>query len=200
MFRQFAPAPCSPPLGGSDGISAVRFTPAVKYGGRENMLFCRETSCMRSRPCRAHHKLKWARKVLSVLGVLYSHLPRSESNKAICAANSVARQRFAVHPSSARSTLFDRGWQQPLNCHKAQPARRVKDAEGTAKPLVLDSVRWLGYLPGEYIRTFHVQKAVPSLHAILLSWHPFSPNSTIVSPRCLHHNKVLTLHIAVHPI
>ena len=42
--------------------------------------------------------------------------------------------------------LLDRGWQQPLNHHKAQPARRVKDAEGTAKPLVLDSVRWLGYL------------------------------------------------------
>ena len=38
------------------------------------------------------------------------------------------------------------GWQQPLNHHKAQPARRVKDAEGTAKPLVLDSARWLGYL------------------------------------------------------
>ena len=36
LFRQFSPAPCSPPLGGSDGMSAVRFTPAVKYGGREN--------------------------------------------------------------------------------------------------------------------------------------------------------------------
>ena len=35
QFRQSSPAPCSPPLGGSDGISAVRFTPAVKYGGRE---------------------------------------------------------------------------------------------------------------------------------------------------------------------
>ena len=56
-----------------------------------------------------------------------------------------SRQRLAANPNSARSTLFDRGWQQPLNCHKAQPARRVKDAEGTAKPLVLDSVRWLGY-------------------------------------------------------
>ena len=42
--------------------------------------------------------------------------------------------------------LLDRGWQQPLDHPGAQPARRVKDAEGTAKPLVLDSVRWLGYL------------------------------------------------------
>ena len=57
----------------------------------------------------------------------------------------VTRKRLAACPNSARSTLSDRGWQQPLNCHKAQPARRVKDAEGTAKPLVLDSVRWLGY-------------------------------------------------------
>ena len=30
LFRQFSPAPCSPPLGGSDGNSAVRFTPAGK--------------------------------------------------------------------------------------------------------------------------------------------------------------------------
>ena len=36
---------------------------------------------------RAHHKLKWARKVQSVLGVLYELLPRSESNKAISTAN-----------------------------------------------------------------------------------------------------------------
>ena len=35
-YSYFAPAPCSPPLGGSDENSAVRFTPAVKYGGREN--------------------------------------------------------------------------------------------------------------------------------------------------------------------
>ena len=43
--------------------------------------------------------------------------------------------------------LFDRGWQQPLDHPGAQPACRVKDAEGTAQPLVLDSVRWLCYLP-----------------------------------------------------
>ena len=101
---------------------------------------------MSGHPCRAHHKLKWARKGQSALVLLYSHFPRSESNKAICAANSGAHQRFAAYPNSAGSTLFDRGWQQPLDHHGAQPARRVKDAEGTAQPLVLDSVRWLGYL------------------------------------------------------
>ena len=63
MFRQVTPAPCSPPLGGSDGYSAVRFTPAGKYGGRENRLSRRETRCIRGHPCRAHHKLKWARKL-----------------------------------------------------------------------------------------------------------------------------------------
>ena len=63
MYRQFSPAPCSPPLGGSDGCSAVRFTPAVKYGGRENWPSGRATRCIRGHPCRAHHKLKWARKL-----------------------------------------------------------------------------------------------------------------------------------------
>ena len=82
-FRQFAPAPCSPPLGGSDEGSAVRFTPAVKYGGRENKLSRRETRCMSGHPCRAHHKLKWARKKQSVIKVLRKHLSRSESNKVI---------------------------------------------------------------------------------------------------------------------
>ena len=62
-YSYFAPAPCSPPLGGSDGYSAVRFTAAVKYGGRENRLSRPETGYMSSHPCRAHHKLKWARKV-----------------------------------------------------------------------------------------------------------------------------------------
>ena len=33
LFRQFTPAPCSPPLGGSDGNSAVRFTPAKSRAG-----------------------------------------------------------------------------------------------------------------------------------------------------------------------
>ena len=63
LFRQFSPAPCSPPLGGSIADSAVRFTPAVKYGGRENRPSGRETRCIRYHPCRAHHKLEWARKL-----------------------------------------------------------------------------------------------------------------------------------------
>ena len=97
LFRQFAPAPCSPPLGGSDGISAVRFTPAVKYGGRENWPSGRETRCMCSHPCRAHHKLKWARTEQSVLGVLYELFPRSESSKAI-SAQSRAVTRLKASP------------------------------------------------------------------------------------------------------
>ena len=109
------------------------------------MLFCRETSCMSSHPRRAHHKLKWARKGQSGLEVLYELIPRSESSNAISAENSVACQNSAAYPNSARSTLFDRGWQQPLDHPTAQPARRVKEAAGTAQPLVLDSVRWLGY-------------------------------------------------------
>ena len=135
----FPPAPCSPPLGGSIADSAVRFTPAVKYGGRENQPSRRATSCMSSHPCRAHHKLKWARTEQSDIVLLYKQVPRSESIKV------TSTQNCAAHPNSARSTLFDRGWQQPLNHHKAQPARRVKDAAGTAKPLVLDTARWLGY-------------------------------------------------------
>ena len=77
---------------------------------------------------------------------LYKHLPRSENSKTIVAANSVAHQRLAANPNFNGSTLFDRGWQQPLDHTGAQPARRVKDAEGTAQPLVLESVCWLGYL------------------------------------------------------
>ena len=53
--------------------------------------------------------------------------------------------------------LFDRGWQQPLDHPGAQPARRVKDAEGTAQPLVLDTVRWLGYPAAMHIHTAHNQ-------------------------------------------
>ena len=155
MFRQVAPAPCSPPLGGSDGNSAVRFTPAVKYGGRENWPFRRDTRCMSGHPCRAHHKLKWARKWQSGLGVLYEHLPRSESNKAI------STQGPAAYPNSARSTLFDRGWQQPLNCHEARPACRVKDAEGTAQPLVLDPARWLCYLAKPQATPHRIQAQTP---------------------------------------
>ena len=98
LFRQFAPAPCSPPLGGSDGYSAVRFTPAGKYGGRENWPSGRDTGCMSGHPRRAHHKLKWARKGQSGLGVLYELIPRSESSKTIIA---VKNRSKAPLPSSA---------------------------------------------------------------------------------------------------
>ena len=109
MFRQSAPAPCSPPLGGSDDCSAVRFTPAVKYGGRENSPSRRETRCMSGHPCRAHHKLEWARKMQSVLGVLYKLLPRSKSS------NEISTQGLIVSQTTQDQPAFDRDWQQPLN-------------------------------------------------------------------------------------
>ena len=109
LFRQVAPAPCSPLLGGSDGSSAVRFTPAVKYGGRENKLSRRETRCMSGHPCRAHHKLKWARKMQSVLGVLYEYVPRSESS------DEISTQSLVVSQAPQNQPVFDNGWQQPLN-------------------------------------------------------------------------------------
>ena len=109
LFRQFSPAPYSPPLGGSDGSSAVRFTPAVKYGGRENRPSGRDTRCMSSHPCRAHHKLEWARKGQAVLGVLYKLLPRSESS------NEISTQILVVSQAPQDQPAFDRDWQQPLN-------------------------------------------------------------------------------------
>ena len=109
MFRQLSPAPCSPPLGGSNGCSAVRFTPAVKYGGRENWPSRRETRCIRYHPNRAHHKLKWARKGQAVLGVLYELLPRSESS------NEISTQILVVSQAPQDQPAFDRDWQQPLN-------------------------------------------------------------------------------------
>ena len=72
--------------------SAVRFTPAVKYGGRENWPSCRETRCMSGHPCRAHHKLKWARKMQSVLKLLYKHVSRSESSITISTQSSAVSQ------------------------------------------------------------------------------------------------------------
>ena len=82
--------------------------------------------------------------------VLYEQLSRSES------INAISEQSSVAYPNSDGSTLFDRGWQQPLDHPGAQPACRVKDAEGTAQPLVLDSVRWLGY-----ICSVHNPKAAP---------------------------------------
>ena len=109
LFSHFAPAPYSPPLGGSDGSSAVRFTPAVKYGGREKWPSGRDTRCMSGHPCRAHHKLKWARKEQSVLAVLYELLPRSESG------NEISTQILVVSQTTQDQPVFDRDWQQPLN-------------------------------------------------------------------------------------
>ena len=103
------PAPCSPPLGGSGADSAVRFTPAVKYGGREKWPSRRDTRCMSGHPCRAHHKLKWARKMQSVLGVLYKLLPRSKSS------NEISTQILVVSQAPQDQPAFDRDWQQPLN-------------------------------------------------------------------------------------
>ena len=107
LFRQVAPAPCSPPLGGSDENSAVRFTPAVKYGGRENWLSRRATRCIRSHPCRAHHKLKWARTEQSVLGVLYELFPRSESSNEI---NAQSRAVIRLKASPERTGLPRERW------------------------------------------------------------------------------------------
>ena len=109
LFSHFSPAPCSPPLGGSDADSAVRFTPAVKYGGREKWPSRRDTRCMSGHPCRTHHKLKWARKMQSVLGVLYELLPRSKSS------NEISTQSLVVSQVPQDQPAFDRDWQQPLN-------------------------------------------------------------------------------------
>ena len=169
LFRQFSPAPYSPPLGGSIADSAVRFTPAVKYGGRENWPSRRETRCMSGHPCRAHHKLKWARKLQSVLVLLYSHLPRSESNK------NNSRSKAPLPSNASPPTQTPQGQpgltgvgNNPLIVTQPSRACRVKDAEGTAKPLVLDSVRWLGssfllHTPESF--TSKNQQAQPHRHA-----------------------------------
>ena len=75
----------------------MRFTPAVKYGGRENWPSRRKTRCMSGHPCRAHHKLKWARKGQAVSGVLYEPLSRSESSNATSAANRLFSKSSAAH-------------------------------------------------------------------------------------------------------
>ena len=38
---------------------------------------------------------------------------------------------------------------QPLNCQRVRTAQSVKDADGTAQPLVLDALRRACYLPTE---------------------------------------------------
>ena len=60
-------------------------------------------------PCRAHHKLEWARTEQSVLGVLYELLPRSESS------NEISTQSLVISQAPQDQPVFDRDWQQPLN-------------------------------------------------------------------------------------
>ena len=69
-----------------------------KQGGRENRPSWRETGCMNSHPCRAHHKLKWARKKQSIFKLLYKNLPRSESSKTISAQSSAVSQTPTGQP------------------------------------------------------------------------------------------------------
>ena len=137
MFRQFSPAPCSPPLGGSIADSAVRFTPAGKYGGRENWPSGRETGCMSSHPCRAHHKLKWARKEQSGLVVLYEHLTRSESSKTISA------QSFAVSQTPTGQPCSTGVGNNPLTIK--QPSRRAVSRMPKARRSRLSLTRGAGW-------------------------------------------------------
>ena len=98
---------------------------------------------MSGHPCRAHHILEWARKL--------GRCPRASVQASLTLGEQQNNNRSKVPstrrrlPKLRKATLFDRGWQQPLDHPGAQPARRVKDAAGTAQPLVLDSVRWLCY-------------------------------------------------------
>ena len=139
MFRQSSPAPCSPPLGGSDGYSAVRFTPAVKYGGRENWPSRRETRCIRYHPCRAHHILKWARKEQSVLAVLYEYVPLSESDKdstqfAHGLSKGVRQPYQWPHRKTApQKWIVQSNVTQRRNRPLAQSARRYKGVIGESK-------------------------------------------------------------------
>ena len=99
------------------------FTAAVKYGGRENWPSGRETRCMSSHPCLAHHKLKWARKERSVIGVLYEHLSRSESNKAT-RAKQRRNQSSKASPERTghRTTVFNR-----ISPIKSNPSHAISD-------------------------------------------------------------------------
>ena len=144
LFSQFSPAPCSPPLGGSIADSAVRFTPAVKYGGREYMLSRRETRCIRGHPCRAHHKLKWARKMQSVLGVLYELLSRSESGHTLSQlykptaihANSQTQAGIAFAKVAAQATGQEPGSRTQRRCahnHNSQAKERNRGSKPLSK-------------------------------------------------------------------
>ena len=58
---------------------------------------------MSGHPCRAHHKLKWARKGQSGLEVLYELIPRSEISNAISAENSVV---YSASPLSGEPFVY----------------------------------------------------------------------------------------------
>ena len=75
MFSQFSPAPCSPPLGGSDADSAVRFTPAENRAGAKSSYSGAILVVVVTLLARAHHKLERARGVIILLShYLYSIL------------------------------------------------------------------------------------------------------------------------------
>ncbi|MDY4198976.1 MAG: hypothetical protein SOX90_00605, partial [Candidatus Fimadaptatus sp.] len=76
------------------------------------------------------------------------------------------------------------GWQQPLDHPGAQSVRRVKDAEGTAQPLVLDSMRWLGYIPCRAHQKPEWARKLQSVLAVLYSHFPRPESSkTIVAAK-----------------
>ena len=58
----------------------------------------------------------------------------------------LSRSSFSFTPVRFGQPRLTEVAAQPLDYLLALTERRVKDAEGTAQPLVLDSVRWLGYL------------------------------------------------------
>ena len=75
MFSRFSPAPCSPPLGGSDADSAVRFTPAESRAGAKSGYSDAILVVFDALLARAHHKLERARGVIILLShYLYSIL------------------------------------------------------------------------------------------------------------------------------
>ena len=75
LFSRFSPAPCSPPLGGSDADSAVRFTPAESRAGAKSGLTDAILVVAVTLLARAHHKLERARGVVILLShYLYSIL------------------------------------------------------------------------------------------------------------------------------
>ena len=117
----------------------MRFTPAVKYGGRENRLSGRATSCMSGHPSRAHHKLEWARKVQSIVMLLYEHLSLSESDKdSMQFAHGLSKgARQPYRPSTVKlptSNGRHKRTQSPCrNRPLARSARRYKGVIGESK-------------------------------------------------------------------